>query len=166
MRVWVHVIWLKTNNSVLQTAGPKEDRKLEDLITEWKERVVACAWYMYVNAEPRPYNLTPVQHVDKFSYVNKQGRDTTVVREVADEASITRFPLSAFLAVAEGYLVKASMEIEECENQIKEARAQGQTALAAVIHDRRFQGLFRTLDLMKQEWKTVSNKWGAAAENG
>lgn len=165
MRVWVHVIWLKTNNSVLQTAGPKEDRRLEDLINQWNERSVAYAWYMYVTASPRPYNLAPVQHVDKFNYVNKQGRDTTVVREVADESSITRFPLSAFLAVCEGYLVKAKMDIEAAEDEMRALLAQGKSA-AGLLRYGAYEGIGQTLVLMKQEWKTVSNKWGAAVENG
>ena len=33
MRLWVHVIWLKTNPGVtLMTCGPREDKKLEALI--------------------------------------------------------------------------------------------------------------------------------------
>jgi hypothetical protein len=49
---------------MLQSAGPREDRRLEELIRQFSddgEFTAALAWYLYVNQEPRPYNNAPVE---------------------------------------------------------------------------------------------------------
>jgi hypothetical protein len=108
MRLWVHLLWRQTNGRVLQTAGPREDGKLEALINLHGEAQTAVAWWLYVNSDPRAYNLEPVMHVDKFT--SKAGK--TYVNQVEDQGAITRFPLSAFLAVNEGYIVEAMIRIK------------------------------------------------------
>ncbi len=115
MKLWVHVIWLKTNPGVtLQTMGPKEDRKFESFIYRFQngdgfdETRAALAWYLYVNSTPRAYNLRPVRHVDKFTTKN----GNVIARAVKDTSALTRFPLSAFLAVCDGYYVQASMQVD------------------------------------------------------
>jgi len=119
MRLWVHTIWHATTGKVLQTAGPKENERFEELLHKWGDEKTAYAWWLYCTADPRPYNLEPVQHVDEFT--TKTG--SRVVREVENQAAITRFPLSAFLAVSEGYLVRASIEIDKFVALPKEQRA-------------------------------------------
>jgi hypothetical protein len=162
MRLWVHVIWLQANHqTVLQTAGPREDDKLEKLINEYKEHVVALAWYKYVNASPRPYNLAAVQHVDRFSYADKKtGELKTSTNQVEDQGAITRFPLSAFIAVAEGYLVTAMMTWEEVETKKAEL---GRKLLYKELPD---PAVAVVHDAMKKRMKSVGQKWGAAPENG
>jgi hypothetical protein len=95
------------------------ERKLERMIGEWREDVTAYAWYLYVNADPRPYNLEPVKHVEKFT--SKAGK--MFMNQLEDGGSITRFPLSAFLATSEGYIVEAKYDCRRkkatwpsCEN--------------------------------------------------
>lgn len=113
MRLWVHLIWRNSNTTVLAVAGSRENAKLEELINSWHEEIVAYAWYLYVNADPRPYNLEPVKHVDKFTSP-KTGK--TYMNTFEDTASITRFPLSAFLATAEGYLIEARIRLTQKNN--------------------------------------------------
>jgi len=112
MRLWVHLIWRQANGSVLMTSGPRENTKLEELINLCGEQYLAYAWYLYVNSEPRAYNLEPLKHVDKFQ--SKNGK--TYMNTLVDTASITRFPLSAFLAVYEGYFVEAKIRCEDRKN--------------------------------------------------
>jgi len=110
MRLWVHLIWRGSNQAVLAVAGSRENANLEKLIAEWNEDIVAYAWYLYVNADPRPYNLEAIKHVDKFT---SQKTGKTYMNQLEDTASITRFPLSAFLATAEGYLVEAKIRLTQ-----------------------------------------------------
>jgi hypothetical protein len=118
MRLWVHTIWHAVTAAVLQTAGPKENERFENLLHKWGEEKTSYAWFLYCNANPKPYNLEPVKHVDEF--MSRNGNK--IVREVENTAAITRFPLSAFLAVAEGYLVKAKLEMEAYMAQPKGSR--------------------------------------------
>ena len=163
MRLWVHVIWRQVNHpTVLQTAGPREDGKLESLINQWGEHVVAFAWWKYVTAEPRPYNLAPVQHVDRFSYTDKKsGERKTSVNAVEDQGAITRFPLSAFVAVAEGYLVNASMSWDEL--QAKRTELGGRKLSFAELPE---PGWADVINAMNKRMTSVNQKWGAAIENG
>ncbi len=109
MRLWVHVIWLKKNPTTpLALCGPKEDRKLEYLIQQYGEDKTAYAWYLYVNAKPAPYNLKPVKHVDKFTTAKGNIMTTTV----KDAGAITRFPLSAFLAVEAGFTIQSCLHYD------------------------------------------------------
>jgi hypothetical protein len=162
MRLWVHVLWLQTNRqTVLQTAGPREDAKLEALINQYGEHVVAFAWHKYVNADPRPYNLSAVQHVDRFNYTDKRsGQLKTMVNQVEDQGAITRFPLSAFLAVAEGYLVTANMASEELEAKRAEL---GRGLKYQELPDPAWAAV---IGAMKKRMTSVKEKWGAAVENG
>src|SRR5260370_26560372 len=145
MRLWVHTIWHHaTGGCVLQTAGPKENERFEELLHSWGDEKTAYAWALYCNATPRPYNLEPVVHVDEFT--SKKGN--RIVKEVVNQAAVTRFPLSAFLAVAEGYLVKASLEID--------------AVLAAPKRQRRGMGsplLCHAMDEMKIRTPSVREKW-------
>jgi hypothetical protein len=110
MRLWVHTIWIHVNKQPLQTMGPKENALLEAVITAWEDEVkVALGWYLYCTADPRPYNLQSVMHVDEM--ITKTGK--RIVSQVENQAAITRFPLSAFLSSPEGYIVKAAMVIDE-----------------------------------------------------
>jgi hypothetical protein len=118
MRLWVHLIWRQTNARQLTVAGPRENEKLERMIGEWGEDVTAYAWYLYVNADPRPYNLEPVKHVEKFT--SKAGK--TYMNQLEDGGSITRFPLSAFLATSEGFIVEAKIRLSQKESYLAELR--------------------------------------------
>jgi hypothetical protein len=130
MRLWVHTIWHSATGRVLQTAGPKENERFEALLHQWSDEKTAYAWWLYCHADPSPYNLEAVKHVDEFT--SKKGN--RIVREVENQAAITRFPLSAFLAVAEGYLVRASIEIDEFMAQPKESRSLSGGLSAVVRH--------------------------------
>src|SRR6266404_9487589 len=122
MRLWAHLIWLKKNpGTTLMTCGPKEDKRLEALIQKWGEEVAAWAWWLYVNSDPPAYNLAPVKHVHQYSYEGKPR-----MREAEDESAVTRFPLSAFLAVEQGFSVQAAMLHEEYEKQVALATANGE----------------------------------------
>jgi len=118
MRLWVHLIWRRQNSSILATAGPKEDRKLEDFIQLHGEQQAAYAWHLYVNNDPRPYNLEPVKHVDKFT--SKAGK--TYMNTLEDQGAITRFPLSAFLAMPDGFLVEAMVRLSEIKSRTPEGQ--------------------------------------------
>lgn len=142
MRLWAHLIWHDRNGSVLQTAGPKENERFESMLHEWGEEKIAYAWYLYVNAEPCPYNLEPVKHVDEFT--SKKGN--RIVREVENTAAITRFPLSAFLAVSEGYIIKASVELDKVLAVPKEKR---------VISSE----IFYVLDKIRTKTPSIKSAW-------
>jgi hypothetical protein len=142
MRLWVHTIWHSANGRVLQTAGPREDENFERVLHEWGEEKTAYAWFLYCNADPRPYNLEAVKHVDEFT--SKKGN--RIVREVENQAAITRFPLSAFLAVREGYLVRAAIEIDEFMAQPKESR-------------RLSEGLSHVVQHLKKRTNSVKSEW-------
>jgi len=108
---WVFRIWRKKNSGTsLPTFGegpkmkhPGEQHKLEELIQETEqimpepasareaERIVAYAWALYVFADPPVYNLDP------------------------DEGKVTKFPLSSFVEVAQGYICTAFDEIEKVQ---------------------------------------------------
>lgn len=162
MRLWVHVIWRRQNSPVvLQTAGPREDRKLESLINDHGDQVVAFAWCKYVTADPSPYNLAPVQHVDRFNYADKKsGELKTAVNTLEDHGAITRFPLSAFLAVADGYLVEAAMSWEELQQ--RRAELGGRKLSLAELPDRAWADV---IDAMKFRMNSIKEKWGETGEN-
>lgn len=159
MRLWVHLIWLDTNpQTTLQIAGPREDRKLEDLISGWgDEYVVATAWYLYVNSEPRAYNLEPVNHVNKYS--SKDGTKT-YVSQVEDQSAVTRFPLSAFLATSEGYVVQASLMVEGFTTAHKEGRRQEWVS----ANRAQSEVLMKVHAVMKKRVGSLKSSWGAANE--
>jgi hypothetical protein len=142
MRLWAHTIWHAATNRVLQTCGPKENDKFEKFLHEWGEEKTAYAWYLYCNADPAPYNLEPVKHVDEFT--SKKGN--RVVRELENQAAITRFPLSAFLAVSEGYIVRATIEIDEVLAQPK-----GERHLSG--------GLRNALTHLKTKTNSLTSQW-------
>jgi hypothetical protein len=148
MRLWVHKIWRDaTGGRVLQTAGPKEDRKFEDFLHQHGDAKAAYAWWLYCNAEPAPYNLEAVKHVDEFT--SKNGN--RIVLEKENQAAITRFPLSAFLAVAEGYLVNASFEIDEVQATPNEQR----TSHFWNVH----AGLASALEAIKCKTPSLKSEW-------
>ncbi len=138
MRLWVHKIWLYANDCPLHTGGPKENAKFESLLHEEGEAITALAWAMYVFEEPRMYNLEPVKHVDEMQL--KSGGKW--VQEIENQSAITRFPLSAFLATAEGYCVKARLELETNDKE-----------------NREYQRLQRIVGEAKQPSKFVKSAW-------
>jgi hypothetical protein len=82
--------------------------RLERFIEQHTEPKAAQAWWHYVNADPCPYNQNPVEIVIKHQ--GKNGKEWLEGAE--DESKVTRFPLAAFFAVAEGYLVAAETPLD------------------------------------------------------
>jgi hypothetical protein len=112
MRLWLHEIWRSKNECICQTMGPRDDKPFEELIRTYSEDVVRLAWALYVYSEPPAYFLEPQQVVD--SYVSpKTGR--TNYNMLRDDGKVTRFPLAAFRAVSEAYIVEAMMILEDLE---------------------------------------------------
>ncbi len=103
MRMWVHRIWLNRNSEHPLNTLSRDEKQIEKLIREHGERTVATAWALYVYEDPPKYNLEPVEVVARGHWKNGDEKITTE----EDWTRITRFPLAAFLAVAEGYLVAA-----------------------------------------------------------
>jgi uncharacterized protein YozE (UPF0346 family) len=151
------------------TCGPKEDKKFEVLVTKWGEEVAAWAWWLYVNSEPPAYHLEPMQHVDKYS----KGDGNIFARQVEDTSAITRFPLSAFLAVSQGFEVQAAMHKEmfdaAWENYQEEKkkdpttkwnwrRVDGDYQTQLVIENA-YRGVHKA---MEPKTKMVNKKWGYA----
>ena len=174
MRLWVHVIWLKKNpGTTLMTCGPKEDKKLEALIQKWDEETAAYAWWLYVNSEPLAYRLEPAQHVDK--YTSPAGH--IFARQVEDTASITRFPLSAFLAVSQGFEIQACMQrqmFNEAADQIIATRKEaGKTGPWSDADRDQFERLlrnkahgdFETVDRIKEAMREVDKAMKASPGN-
>lgn len=69
---------------------------------------MAYAWYLYVNADPRPYNLEAVEGVEKVT--TKSG--ASWLQQYEDESEITRMPFAAFLKLPQGYIA-ATEEVRE-----------------------------------------------------
>ncbi len=91
MRLWIHKIWLKeTPYLPLPTCGPRENKKLEALIKEHGEMVVARAWFEFVTADPHPYKL-----------------------DDDETGAATRYPLSVFLSDPDSYIVVALLAAEK-----------------------------------------------------
>ena len=112
MRLWLHEIWRSKNECICQTMGPRDDKPFEDLIRQYSEDVVRLAWALYVYSDPPAYFLEPQEIVE--SYVSpKTGR--TNHNTLRDASKVTRFPLAAFRAVSEGYVVEALMILEDLE---------------------------------------------------
>jgi hypothetical protein len=170
MRLWAHVIWLKKNPTTpLALCGPKEDRKLEYLIGQYGEEKVAYAWYLYVNAKPSPYNLKPVKHVDKFTTANGHIMATTV----KDSSAITRFPLSAFLAVNTGFIVQSCLHIDALVEARKQVKPVSPAALAKALGISDYDGdaakilfdLEKTVVALKATTASIKPAWGVAQED-
>jgi hypothetical protein len=145
---------------MLQTAGKREDHKFEELIREFDkdgEFTVAIAWHLYVNQEPRPYNLAPVEVATKN--IAKSGK--AWVDRASDESAITRFPLSAFLAVSEGYMVGARLLLDEYD-ELREKHGNKEW----VKHDQ--NGILYKIQpahlAMQRRLGSMKNRWGAADE--
>jgi hypothetical protein len=104
VRTWVHQIWQPTNGDTNPLRIHKMDgTKLERLINQHGENKVARAWYLYVNAEPRPYHTEPVEVVVKRT--TRDGRE--YLDKAEDGSTVTNFPLAAFLSNPDGYLFSA-----------------------------------------------------------
>lgn len=106
-RLWAHRIWTAKTSKPLNVR--KTDlARLERFITENGEDKAARAWWEYVNAEPCPYHLEPVEIA-----IKRQGKNGKEWLEGAEDASkVTTFPLAAFFAVAQGYLVAAETPLD------------------------------------------------------
>lgn len=182
MRLWVHVIWLKKNPTTpLALCGPKEDRKLEYLIHQYGEDKIAYAWYLYVNAKPAPYNLRPVTHVDKFT--TKTGN--IMATKVRDTSSITRFPLSAFLAVEDGFTVQSCLHLDALNKAYEQAQAEGKKGndwfnvrvRYVALHlglrgldseekaDEIVRGIIETAKAQKTTTASIKNSWGVTQKD-
>ncbi len=159
MRLWVHRIWLQKNpETVLMTCGPREDKRLETFIhRQPHELVAAYAWWLYVNSDPPAYNLAPLVHIDKF--VSQKGNVSFTQKE--DTAAITRFPLSAFLAVSQGYEVKALLDYEKLLAWGKERR-EGLHPKGYLPHEVRCFG--QAKDAMEKTSAQIGQKWGKTIE--
>jgi hypothetical protein len=111
-RPWLYKIWRATNSTPLSIR--KTDlRRLERFIEKHREKKVARAWFAYVTAEPRPYNLDAIEIAVKRRYKNGQ----EWIQGAEDDSQITRFPLAAFFAVADGYLVAADEALVNYQEQ-------------------------------------------------
>jgi hypothetical protein len=157
MRLWVHLIWLETNpNNTLATAGPREDRRLEELIQRFPadgELTAAIAWRLYVTAEPRPYNLEAVNIATK----NTSRAGNTYIDRAEDHSSITRFPLSAFLATSEGYVVRACLLMDKMNELYK------QFGTGWPKHDQQTYGAVAPAHkALNRTVGTIPRQWGAA----
>jgi hypothetical protein len=107
-RPWVFKIWKATTGTTLNVR--KTDlARLERFIEKHGEEKSARAWFAYVNAEPRPYNLEPVEMAVKRQYKNGQ----EWLEGAEDESKITRLPLAAFFAVTPGYIVAADEPLDK-----------------------------------------------------
>jgi hypothetical protein len=113
MRLWIHKIWRKENSSPLRVCGPRENEKLEALIRLHGEMVVARAWFEYVNADPPPYTLEPVIRHTKDHQLRGTEYETYF-----DGASVTYYPLSAFLYDPSSYIVEALLIAETNEKHL------------------------------------------------
>ena len=114
MRLWLHEIWRSKNECICQTMGPRDDKPFEELLRQYGEDVVRLAWALYVYGDPPAYFLEPQEIVE--SYISpKTGR--TNYNKLLDESKVTRFPLAAFRAVREGYIVEALMILEDLERE-------------------------------------------------
>jgi hypothetical protein len=112
MRLWVHQIWRDKNDCICQTMGPRDDKPFEELIRQYDERIVKLAWALYVYSDPPAYHLEPVETVEAYTSP-KTGR--TSHNRFEDASAITKFPLAAFRAVSEAYIVEALLLIEDLE---------------------------------------------------
>ncbi|HWY54256.1 MAG TPA: hypothetical protein VNZ03_07320 [Terriglobales bacterium] len=115
-RLWAHRIW------TVKTGRPLNVRKtdtahLERFITEHGEDKAARAWWEYVNSEQCLYNLDPVEIVIKGQ--GKNGKEW--LESAEDESKVTQFPLAAFFAVADGYLVAAETPTTRARKAVDEA---------------------------------------------
>jgi hypothetical protein len=127
-RLWAHRFWKAKTGQPLNVRKTDTTR-LERFISEHGEDKAARAWWEYVNAEPCPYNLNPVGIA-----IKRQGKNGKEWFESAeDESKITRFPLAAFFAVADGYLVAAEKPLESYDlpNFLKQYGKLPPTARAA-----------------------------------
>jgi len=111
VRPWAYAIWRQKNQkygSVLATL-PTDGNKLEALIQEYGELTVMVAWLEYVYADPPMYNLEPVTHVAEGTY--KSGKKW--MAEAEDQSAITKFPLTSFLKVPDGFIAEAQHVISQ-----------------------------------------------------
>lgn len=119
VRPWAYRIWTNETRQPLVTQTPKDGNGLEALIKENGEFVTAVAWSLYVHADPPLYHLEPVKHVDEF--ITKKGNKW--VSEKEDESAITKFPLSSFLKVPDGFVVMAEDSITRYLDAIEDYRS-------------------------------------------
>jgi hypothetical protein len=68
---------------------------------------------------------------------------------VENAASITRFPLSAFLAVSEGYLINASLTFDEILALPKESRE----------HHEKFNDVVAAVREIRRKTASVKSEW-------
>jgi len=101
-RPWLYNIWKATNRTPLSVRNT-DLMRLERFIKKHGEEKAARAWFAYVNADTRPYNLDPIEIAVKHK--GKNGQEWLEGAE--DDSQITRLPLAAFFAVSPGYLAAA-----------------------------------------------------------
>jgi hypothetical protein len=117
---------------------------------------VALAWWLYVNDEPRPYHLSPVSIAVKGR--SKAGNE--YIQQADDYSSITRFPLSAFLATNEGYIVRARLTVEK----VIEAREKHGPRWPNESNEYRelWYMIEKAVVAMRKKVGSLKTKWGAA----
>jgi len=108
LRPWVFKIW-KAETSKDLNVRKTDLLRLERFIEKHGEQKAARAWFAYVNAEPRPYHLEPVEMAVKRK--GKNGQEWLEGAE--DESKVTTLPLAAFFAVTPGYLVAADEPLDK-----------------------------------------------------
>src|SRR5271169_1850799 len=167
MRLWLHEIWRSKNECICQTTGPRDDKPFEELIKQYSEDVVRLAWALYVYSDPPAYFLEPQEVVE--SYVSpKTGR--TNYNKLRDESKVTRFPLAAFRAVSEGYIVEALMILEDLERnpiqKIVKKHAHGE--FVDVVYPRSVMGAKREAHraaFFRPRHASVKPAWGHHLES-
>jgi hypothetical protein len=133
--------------------GPKDDRPFEKLINLHGEEALRLAWALYVYADPSPYHLEPVNTVEAYTSA-KTGR--TNYNQFEDQSKVTKFPLAAFRAVSEAYVVEAMMILEDFKKATDKKQFvdrlphQKRTALLASV---------------KNPHKSLKNAWGLTGED-
>jgi hypothetical protein len=111
---WANRIWLDHAKVVDGDIGdanpsalaihPKDAEKLEALLEEHHPLLVVTAWLLYVKNEPPLYNLAAVHVISKWTNP-KNGVEH--VDRYLDTSQITKFPLTSFLKVSDGFITAA-----------------------------------------------------------
>lgn len=101
VRPWAHRIWWAANNGDFLPVLHADGHKLEKLIEKHGELCVAVAWKLFVDSDEchrKPLEIAVKQ-------TDKRGKEYIGMAE--DDSVVVRFPLAAFLAVADGPIPRA-----------------------------------------------------------
>jgi hypothetical protein len=133
VRHWAYRIWTGKTGKPCVTLS-RDGSKLEKLIQEHGELVVAVAWALYVHSDD--YFLEPRELATECT--TKKG--DKYIQTAQDSSLTVRFPLAAFLNVPDGYIFAAQDIVldeagrkahyafravaEACKTQLKRERTQ------------------------------------------